>query len=89
MSMSGRLWGIGKNGEYLPIGELKEVDISDDLSDDTEYKRFLSSKPMEFRCEIENSDEIMKCLLGQGRYNAMKLKQDGYLSPENGWISEI
>ena len=40
-----------------------------------------------FECsfDTQNIDKLLRATLGQGRYNSMKLKQDGYLSPKNSW----
>jgi len=67
-----------------PIEELKEVNL-----DDVEPTKIDvgSTDTIEFTADAEiDTDMLMRAVLGQSMYNAMVLKRDGYLSPQNGWI---
>ena len=65
-----------------PVGELKEVNL-----DDVEPTKLDvgSTDTIEFTADMD-TDKLMRAVLGQSMYNAMVLKRDGYLSPQNGWI---
>lgn len=72
---------------YRAVGEISELELSAETVEDDEIRsRFLDSKSMEMTAKIEDVDRLERLLLGQSRYNAMVLKRDGYLSPENGWV---
>jgi len=69
----------GKNFER--IGEVSEVDLTVEEENTPEYM----SKAAEFTAKGD-TDGLFRAILGQSAYNSMKLRQDGYLSPKNGWI---
>ena len=61
---------------YCSVAELtpEEEEIADRLSVEESFS-------------IPDKDRLVRSMLGQSAYNSMKLKQDGYLSPENGWFT--
>lgn len=63
---------------YCSVAELtpEEEEIADRLSVEESFSFSISDK-----------DRLVRSMLGQSAYNSMKLKQDGYLSPENGWFT--
>lgn len=65
---------------YCSVAELtpEEEEIADRLSVEESFSFSISDK-----------DRLVRSMLGQSAYNSMKLKQDGYLSPENGWFTPI
>lgn len=68
-----------------PVGELKEIDLEANV-EPTELD-VGSTGTIEFTADANiDTDMLMRAVLGQGMYNAMVLKRDGYLSPKNGWI---
>ena len=83
------------DGEIHELGELSEADIS--LSEEEVKKSdSLFSSEIEFKCEMELTMAEDKRKLNPYRflasggdksaYNAMTLREEGYLSPKNGWI---
>lgn len=65
--------------KFERIGEVSEADLEEENI--PEYM----SRAAEFTAEGD-TDGLFRAILGQSAYNSMKLRQDGYLSPENGWI---
>lgn len=83
------------DGELHELGELSEADIS--LSEEEVKKSdSLFSSEVEFKSEVEitiaegkrklNPYRFFASGCDKSTYNAMALKEDGYLSPKNGWI---
>ena len=76
--------------EWLkPLGTISEIELTAETIEDDEIKqRFFDSKPIEITVTIDgkSADRLERAILGQSAYNAKRLKKDGYLSPENGWI---
>lgn len=70
-----------------PIGELKEIDLESNIEANVEPTKLDvgSTHTIEFTADMD-TDKLMRAVLGQSLYNAMVLKRDGYLSPQNGWI---
>lgn len=83
-------------GEYKKVGSLENIAISssEDLETEDEWVRnFINGTEMSFECqmELENGKDLGRFLRAgcdKGRYNGLTLKEEGYLSPENGWIEE-
>lgn len=70
------------DGDYKKLG-----DVSDrELTREEKLERFFGTEAFEF--SVSEPDKLLRCVLGQSSYNAMKLKEDGYLSPENGWLEK-
>ena len=66
-----------------PVEELKEIDLESDV----EPTKLDVGSTIEFTADANiDTDLLMRAVLGQSMYNAMVLKRDGYLSPQNGWI---
>ena len=65
---------------YCSVAELtpEEEEIADRLSTEETFS---------FSIPESEQDKLLRSMLGQSSYNSMKLKQDGYLSPENGWFT--
>ena len=65
---------------YYSVAELtpEEEEIVD---------RLYVSDSFKFSIPESESDKLLRSILGQSAYNSMKLKQDGYLSPKNGWFT--
>lgn len=72
--------------DFVEIGEVKDIDLT---CDEAECERLFNPEPIELKGEIQGDmeDLLNRIVLGQGRYNAMRLKKDGFLSPKNGWIT--
>lgn len=56
------------------------------MGDDKVIGTLDRTKPITFELKNVNADGLMKMALGQGYYNAMVLRRDGYLNEKNGWI---
>lgn len=80
-----RIYFETENG-FKEIGKAENIELSAEEIDGDEVKRYFNSEPIEMTVRIENIDRFERMLLGQSAYNAMKLRKDGYLSPENGWV---
>ena len=79
----------GENFEKL--GHVSDIEITSDTGltpeeEEIAERLYVSES---FECSIPESegDKLLRSILGQSAYNSMKLKQDGYLSPENGWFT--
>lgn len=72
---------VGKLG-YISDIELtpEEEEIADRLSVEESFS---------FSIPESDKDRLVRSILGQSSYNSMKLRQDGYLSPENGWFTPV
>lgn len=68
-----------------PVGELKEINLESNIESDVEPTGINVGSTLEFTADMD-TDKLMRAVLGQSMYNAMVLKRDGYLSPQNGWI---
>ena len=78
----------------------KEIGSLDTISEveltaENEKSDFLSRHSESFECEMKLESvncgakdpyRFLASGCDQGRYNGMTLKEDGYLSPKNGWI---
>ena len=85
------------DGEYKKLGSVDKIPVltDEELENDGLAKRFIDFKSYEiefegkFECE-GNKNPIRMIMSGgdKGLYNALTLKEDGYLSPENGWVDD-
>lgn len=85
------------DGEYKKLGRVDNIPVltDEELENDELAKRFIDSKSYEiefkgkFECE-GNKNPIRMIMSGgdKGLYNALTLKEDGYLSPKNGWVED-
>ena len=85
------------DGEYKKLGSVDKIPVltDEELENDELAKRFIDFKSYEiefegkFECE-GNKNQMRMIMSGgdKGLYNALTLKEDGYLSPENGWVDD-
>lgn len=76
------------DGEHFEkIGHVSDIELTAEEEEIAE--RLFVSDSFEFSIPESESDKLLRSILGQSAYNSMKLKQDGYLSPENGWFTPI
>lgn len=75
----------GENFEKL--GHVSDIELTPEEEEIAE-RLYVSES---FECSIPESegDKLLRSILGQSAYNSMKLRQDGYLSPENGWFTPV
>lgn len=76
------------DGEHFEkMGFVSDIELSAEEEEIAE--RFFSPEPIEITMQAPelDMDGLVRSMLGQSAYNSMKLKQDGYLSPENGWCT--
>lgn len=74
------------DGEHL-LGHVTDIELSAEEEEIAE--RYYVSDSFEVSIPKSESDKLFRSILGQSAYNSMKLRQDGYLSPENGWFTPI
>ena len=77
------------DGEHFEkLGHISEIEELSAEEEEIAERLYVSES---FKCSIPESegDKLLRSILGQSAYNSMKLKQDGYLSPENGWFTPI
>lgn len=75
------------DGEHFEnLGHISEIE---ELSSEEEeiVDRLYTSESFEISIPESEGDKLLRGILGQSAYNSMKLKQDGYLSPKNGWFT--
>lgn len=78
------------DGEHFEeLGHVTDIELSAEEEEIAE--RLYMSEPVEITAQVEalDMDGLVRSMLGQSAYNSMKLRQDGYLSPENGWFTPI
>lgn len=78
------------DGEHFEeLGYVTDIELSAEEEEIAE--RFFTPDPIELTVQAPelNMDGLVRNMLGQSAYNSMKLRQDGYLSPENGWFTPI
>lgn len=78
------------DGEHFEeLGHVTDIELSAEEEEIAE--RLYMSEPVEITAQAPelNMDELVRSMLGQSAYNSMKLRQDGYLSPKNGWFTPI
>lgn len=74
------------DGEHFEeLGHVTDIELSAEEEEIAE--RYYVSDSFEVSIPKSESDKLFRSILGQSAYNSMKLKQDGYLSPENGWFT--
>ena len=68
---------------------LSDIELSAEEEEIAE--RFFAPDTIELTAQAPelNMDGLVRNMLGQSAYNSMKLREDGYLSPENGWFTPI
>lgn len=78
------------DGEHFEeLGHVTDIELSAEEEEIAE--RFFVPDSIELTAQAPelNMDGLVRSMLGQSAYNSMKLRQDGYLSPENGWFTPI
>jgi len=78
------------DGEHFEsLGHISDIEIMSELTPEEEeiVDRLYTSESFEISIPESEGDKLLRGILGQSAYNSMKLKQDGYLSPENGWFT--
>ena len=78
------------DGEHFEeLGHVTDIELSAEEEEIAE--RLYMSEPVEITAQVEalDMDGLVRSMLGQSAYNSMKLRQDGYLSPENGWFTPV
>lgn len=78
------------DGEHFEeLGHVTDIELSAEEEEIAE--RFFTPDSIEFTMQAPelDMDGLVRSMLGQSAYNSMKLRQDGYLSPENGWFTPI
>lgn len=76
------------DGEHFEkLGHVTDIELSAEEEEIAE--RFFVPDSIELTVQAPelNMDGLVRSMLGQSAYNSMKLRQDGYLSPENGWFT--
>lgn len=73
------------DGRIEKLGHISDIELTPEEEEIAE-RLYVSES---FECSISEGDKLLRSILGQSAYNSMKLKQDGYLSPENGWFTPI
>ena len=78
------------DGEHFEeLGHVTDIELSAEEEEIAE--RFFVPDSIELTAQAPelHMDGLVRNMLGQSAYNSMKLRQDGYLSPENGWFTPI
>lgn len=76
------------DGEHFEeLGHVSDIELTAEEEEIAE--RLFVSDSFDFSIPESESDKLLRSVLGQSSYNSMKLKQDGYLSPKNGWFTPI
>lgn len=78
------------DGEHFEeLGYVSDIELSAEEEEIAE--RFFTPDTIELTMQAPelNMDGLVRSMLGQSAYNSMKLRQDGYLSPENGWFTPV
>ena len=78
------------DGEHFEeLGHVSDIELS--AEDEEIAERFFAPDTIELTAQAPelNMDGLVRNMLGQSAYNSMKLREDGYLSPENGWFTPI
>lgn len=79
---------ISIDGEHFEkLGYVSDIELTAEEEEIAE--RFFGPDSIELTAQAPelNMDGLVRSMLGQSAYNSMKLRQDGYLSPENGWYT--
>ena len=78
------------DGEHFEeLGHVSDIELS--AKEEEIAERFFAPDTIELTAQAPelNMDGLVRNMLGQSAYNSMKLREDGYLSPENGWFTPI
>ena len=79
---------ISIDGEHFEkLGYVSDIELTAEEEEIAE--RLFVSESFEFSISESERDKLQRSVLGQSSYNSMKLRQDGYLSPENGWFTPV
>ena len=75
------------DGRVEKLGHISDIELTPEEEEIVE--RLSTEETFNFSITESEQDKLLRSMLGQSSYNSMKLKQDGYLSPENGWFTPI
>jgi hypothetical protein len=78
------------DGEHFEeLGHVSDIELS--AEEEEVAERFFTPDTIELTMQAPelNMDGLVRSMLGQSAYNSIKLRQDGYLSPENGWFTPV
>lgn len=79
---------ISIDGEHFEkLGYVSDIELTAEEEEIAE--RLFVSESFDFSISESERDKLQRSVLGQSSYNSMKLKQDGYLSPKNGWFTPV
>ena len=67
------------------LGHISDIELTPEEEEIAD--RLGVEESFSFSIPESEQDKLLRSMLGQSSYNSMKLKQDGYLSPENGWFT--
>ena len=88
-------FGTPDGKELRPLDEIKTIELTPEESGSDDRLRFYEGRSDSFRCELELKSEngldpyrVLASGGNRGLYNGMTLKEEGKLTPENGWIGE-
>ena len=73
------------DGKVGKLGHISDIGLTPEEEEIAE--RLSTEETFSFSITESDKDRLIRGMLGQSSYNSMKLKQDGYLSPENGWFT--
>lgn len=87
------------DGEYKKLGKVENIPTLSavELENDELANRYVNmdswKQEIEFKGKLEcegNKNPRRMIMSGgdKGLYNSLTLKEDGYLSPENGWVND-
>lgn len=75
------------DGKVGKLGYISDIELTPEEEEIAE--RLSTEETFSFSISESEQDKLLRSMLGQSSYNSMKLKQDGYLSPKNGWFTPI
>ena len=83
-------FGTPDGKEVKPLGEVKEIELSSEESEDMETCGKAGSFECKFKLEERedglNPYRILASGFDRSTYNSMTLREEGKLTPENGWL---
>lgn len=75
------------DGKFVPLGHIDEMELTS--VEEKDIRALGQTESFECKLEIEgnkNPNRLFMSGFNKGYYNGLTLKEDGYLSPENGWV---
>lgn len=85
---------IKHNDKFVPLAEIKDVDLEiDEKKDNVTLKHILSCEPMEMSftgvVEDEKGRNVVRLIASgsnRGLYNGLTLREEGHLGVDNAWL---